>query len=735
MQILLAMAESEHKKDLMRIPAVNTGQYRLITCTSAIETLKKVLLEHPAVVMLDQKLVETGNRPLFRQIKELDQSCYIILLASGDATEMQAFYPFLGESIDDLLIRPSSPVEIEARLQIAQYKISNRTSVPEQRDNRELKDIEQALKEERDFISAINDTIGSLVVVLDLQGRIISINRACRQITGYTYAEVRDRFYWDVFLELEERELARTFFIALRPGDFPYEMENTWVMKDGSKRRIFCSNTAVLDEGGSINYHITTGVDVTEWKQVEENLRETNEKLSALIHASPLAVIALNPQGQVTSWSSAAEKTFGWAERMVLGQPPPMLAAEEMNSFRILCADAFKGKTFSGREFHCLRRDGSAIYASISAAPLRNHTGAVTGIMLIADNITERRQTEEQLRFLSFHDRLTGLYNRAYFEEELKRLNTIRQLPLSIIIGDVNNLKLVNDTFGHGAGDKFLRAIARILQDSCRKEDVICRWGGDEFAILLPKTNASVAWKICERIKDACTVTGGLIPLSISLGVVTKDDEKQQIDELLNEAENRMYRSKILESKGARSSVISALQKALAEKTNETEEHALRLQSNALQLGYSVNLSLDELDELTLLCALHDIGMIALPDHIIKNEGILTEEEREMMQQHCEIGYRIVKSIPDLAHLAEKILAHHERWDGNGYPQGFKGEEIPLVSRIISLVDAYEAMTFGRPYKKPHSSAEALAELQQNAGSQFDPRLVDKFTELLSADS
>lgn len=717
MHILLAMAENTQKKELMLLPALSTGGCILSTCASGPEALAAVSLQHQDVVLLDNQLLAAGRRPLFLQIKEKQQNCHIILLVSQNTADLQALYPYLGEGIDDLIIIPSSSTEMEARLRLAHYK----------------KNMQQALKQERDFISAINDTIGSLVVVLDAQGRIILMNRACRQISGYTFNEVKDRYYWDVFLEPEERELARAFFNSLHPTDFPYEMENVWVMKDGSRRRIFCSNTAMPDDRGSIDYYITTGMDITEWKQVEENLRSTNEKLSALIHASPLAVIALNPRGQVSSWSSAAEKTFGWAERMVLGHPPPIFAKDELNNFQILFADAFAGKSFSGREFQCQRRDGSHIFASISAAPLRNHTGTVTEIMLLADNITERRQTEEQLRYLSFHDRLTGLYNRAYFEEELKRLNTPRQLPLSIIIGDVNNLKLVNDTFGHGAGDKLLQAISGILRNSCRKDDVICRWGGDEFAILLPKTDAAAVKKICERIRNTCAEAAELLPLSISLGSVTKDDEKQLIHELLNEAESRMYRVKLLESKGARSSVISALQKTLWEKTGESEEHALRLQSNALQLGYTLNLSLDELDELTLLCALHDIGMIALPDHILNNRGKLTPHERETMQQHSEIGYRIAKSIPDLAHVAGKILTHHERWDGSGYPHGLKGEDIPLVARIFSLVDAYEAITCGRTYREARSSAEALAVLQENAGSQFDPRLVAAFSSLFPA--
>lgn len=593
-----------------------------------------------------------------------------------------------------------------------------------------FREIEQALKEEQDYVAAINNTIGSLVIVLDREGRIIRFNRTCELITGYLFTEAVNRFYWDLLLQEEERELAKSYFLNLQPDHFPYELENTWVMKDGSTRQILCSNAALLDEDGKIRYHIGTGIDVTERNNAEKKLRETNEKLRALIHASPLAVISLSLQGLVKSWSSAAEKIFGWSEREVLNSLLPIFTMAE-ESFSVLLDNVSRGKYFNNKEFKCHRKNGAAVYVSLSAAPLRSYNGSINGIMIIADDITERRQAEEQLRYLSFHDSLTGLYNRAFFEEELKRLNTARQLPLSIVIGDVNGLKLINDTFGHGEGDKYLQSIAVILKESCRQEDVICRWGGDEFALLLPKTDQKIAAGICERIKQACNHSEEhLFPLSISLGMITKNNEVEDIFEKLKKAEDRMYSNKVLDSKNACTSVIGALQTALSENTRETEEHILKIQSNALLLGYALELSIDELDCLTILSPMHDIGMIALPPEVVNKEGIFTRKEREIMKQHSEIGYRIARAVPELSHIADIILSHHERWDGKGYPRGLQGEDIPLVARIFAVAESFEAITSGRSYQKAGSKSAALAELQKNAGRQFDPKIVKKFAEL-----
>ncbi|MFZ3086272.1 MAG: HD domain-containing phosphohydrolase [Candidatus Hydromicrobium sp.] len=256
---------------------------------------------------------------------------------------------------------------------------------------------------------------------------------------------------------------------------------------------------------------------------------------------------------------------------------------------------------------------------------------------------------------------------------------------------------------------------------------------GDEFSILLPKTTERDSEEIVNRIRTACLKTNDQkIPLSISLGTSTKINDDCDIGTIVKEAEDRMYRRKLLEIKSISSSIISSLERTLQEKSYETEEHAVRMKEMALILGHSLKLSENKLNELSLLSTLHDIGKIAIPDEILMKPGKLTEKEWDIVKRHPEVGYNISGSSPQLEPIADAVLSHHEWWDGSGYPQGLKGENIPLISRIISIIDAYDVMTHDRSYKKAVSKKESLEELKRCAGTQFDPKLVKIFIQVLS---
>ncbi|MFA5015010.1 MAG: HD domain-containing phosphohydrolase [Actinomycetota bacterium] len=388
-----------------------------------------------------------------------------------------------------------------------------------------------------------------------------------------------------------------------------------------------------------------------------------------------------------------------------------------------------KNKLF---ETQLKKKDGTLIWVEISARVIYKK-GKPAYYEGIVRNITERKKAEEKIIYLSFHDNLTGLYNRAYFEEEIKRQDTKRQLPLSFTIGDINRLKLVNDVLGHLEGDRLIAKVAELLKTFCRKEDVIARWGGDEFTILFPQTKKENVEEIINRIKNMCILTSKhKIPISISLGTATKEKINQDIRDVIIEAEDNMYRHKLIERKSIYSSIISSLERTLFEKSLETRDHAERLKNLSQEMGKIINLPNNKIDELSLLSTLHDIGKIALSEEILTSGRRLTKKEWVLIKKHPEIGYNICESNPQLSHIAEGVLGHHEWWNGDGYPHGLKGNNIPLTSRIISIVDAYDVMITGRTYKKAVTKKEALKELKRYAGKQFDPKLVDIFIGIVS---
>ncbi|MPW26560.1 diguanylate cyclase [Alkalibaculum sp. M08DMB] len=345
-----------------------------------------------------------------------------------------------------------------------------------------------------------------------------------------------------------------------------------------------------------------------------------------------------------------------------------------------------------------------------------------------SQDITMDKQKIKAIEYLSFHDQLTGLYNRAFYEEELHRLDTIRNLPLSIIMADVNNLKLINDAFGHAMGDKLLKKAAEVIQSCCREDDIIARVGGDEFIILLPNMEDKDAKNLISRMTAICShITLASIPLSISFGWETKTEMKQSINEVQKKSDDWMYRRKLYESKKQRKKPIDYILQNLFELYNYQEKHSKRVSKLSEYLGKLINLNRNQMSELIKSALLHDIGKVGIDSSILNTAVSLTAKERREVERHPEIGYRILNSLNEQNSIADYVLAHHERFDGTGYPKGLKGDEIPLQSRIIAITDSYDAMTNDRPYQKALSKEDALNEILKNSGTQFDPMLVDLF--------
>lgn len=386
------------------------------------------------------------------------------------------------------------------------------------------------------------------------------------------------------------------------------------------------------------------------------------------------------------------------------------------------------------KEFNVNKRyikpNGDIVWANVTKATLRFADKVNSSELCLIEDITDRKQMELKLEYLSYHDQLTGLYNRRFFEEELKRLDVERNFPLAIVMADVNGLKLVNDSLGHAMGDELLRKVAKIIQKGCRADDIAARLGGDEFVILLPQTDLCEVDQIIKRIKAiALNEKVGSVDISISFGFETKENENVKIQEIFKKAEDHMYKKKLFESPSMRGKTINTIISTLHEKNKREEQHSHRVSALCKIMGETIGLSEEKILELKIVGLLHDIGKIAIDENILNKSTKLTEDEWEEIKRHPEVGYRILSTVNNMSEMAEFVLAHHERWDGKGYPKGLVKENIPLQSRIIAIADTYDAMTSERSYRSAMPEETAIRELQKNAGTQFDSELVRVFIE------
>ncbi len=592
------------------------------------------------------------------------------------------------------------------------------------KDISERKSLEEALRIAGDRYSKAFVMSPDPIMMCRLSDhRYVEANHAWLSLIGYRREEIIGRSATEMNLWVDgERE---QLVIQVREFGSIRNKETRFYTRSGNI--IYCLFSAEIIEINGIEYLLSITKDISDRKRMEDAIRQSEEKFSRAFNNSSVSMsITTLKEGRFIELNEISRSVLGHDRDDVLGRTSfdidfwvnpqdrqkvvdKIMSQEKVRDYQIL----FRSKS------------GEQRLGSYSAEGIEIN-GEPCMLNILVD-ITEQKKAEAEIIYLSFHDKLTGLYNRAYFEEELKRTSNLDVLPMSLILGDVNGLKLINDAMGHAEGDRLLRTVAKILTQSCRAQDTVARWGGDEFIILLPDCTSKTASQIVERIQEQCRQFSQLpIQISLSLGLSTRKFMYQDIRSMVQEAEDKMYRNKLLIDKSIRSSFLVSLQQTLWSRSHETEEHCLRLQSMVHEIGQAAGLPQSELDNLRLLSLLHDIGKIAIPSSILDKPGQLNAEEWDTIKKHPEIGYRIALSSPEMAPIAEAILHHHERWDGSGYPLGIKGKEIPLISRIIAIADAYDVMIYGRPYQEARSEAEVWEEIKRCAGSQFDPYLVDK---------
>ncbi|MCL6478338.1 MAG: PAS domain S-box protein [Peptococcaceae bacterium] len=590
---------------------------------------------------------------------------------------------------------------------------------------------EEELKESEHKYRTIFESTGTAMVIIEEDTTISLVNTECENLTGYAKEEVEGKKSWTEFVYKDDLERMinnhyqrRRDNTALRES-YEFRLIDRW----GRIKNILLTVSMIPGTGRSV----ASLLDITIRKRMEEEINIQKAYFQQLFENSPEAIAMLDNEDRIINVNKGFEMLFQYSAEELKGRKPnevivPESFLDEATAFSksVLCGESIQ------KESVRMKKDGSLVNVSIVAYPIK-YSDRQLGICAIYGDITYRKQAEEKLKYLSLHDSLTGLYNRAYFEQEMHRLEGERHAPVGIIMCDVDGLKLVNDTLGHHVGDTLLVAAANVIREPFRKGDMVARIGGDEFAVLLPNSPREVVENACRRIREAVdryNEDNPKLPLSISIGYAIGDQIFEPAN-IFKEADNNMYREKLHRSQSARSAIVQILKKALEARDFITEGHADRLQDLVAALARAVGLSEGKVTDLRLLAQFHDIGKVGITDHILFKPSPLSADEAAEMRRHCNIGHRIAQSASDLAPIADWILKHHEWWNGKGYPLGLKGEDIPLECRILAIADAYDAMTSDRPYHRALSHEEAVSELKRSAGTQFDPSLVPIFLQII----
>ena len=591
------------------------------------------------------------------------------------------------------------------------------------------------------------------VFTLNTNGRFTEANAACEALVGYTPAELRGMFYLPLAdPEFREKTLALTSHVLAGKAG---REEITLLHKSGRRVQVDLSKTPILIDGAVVGIH-GIAKDITEQRAAEQALRDSESLMRMLAEASPVAttitrwedsqILYANRHVSSLFGLDAAETLTNWQTRDFYVRPE-----DRQRLLRALSKTAL----IQNQQFELRGEDGRTfwVHGSFQRMSYRGEDA----IFSVYHDVSEGRRQLDEAREEAERDPLTGLLNHRAFHARLEaaarqvEADTQAGTTLAVAVLDLDNFKFFNDAYGHPVGDDVLRQVANALRRVCRTDDVLARFGGDEFALLMLRARpGATSEALAFRLEADLAALGiahrpegsdGLIPISVSAGVALFPDEASTRLEAIHLADERLLRAKTgaerdgpapvlrraLRESIAGFPMLDALLAAVNNKDRYTRHHSEDVLTHSLTIARALGLDAQTQHDIEVAALLHDVGKIGVPDHILRKPGRLTGDEFEAICQHPYMGVVIVSAVPGLEATLDAVHRHHERWDGGGYPDGLAGEAIPLTARILAVADAYSAMTTDRPYRKGMDPAQAHQILQDGAGTQWDPACVAAF--------
>jgi len=622
-------------------------------------------------------------------------------------------------------------------------------------DVTEQREARQRLEENEQRYRSLFEQNVDAVFTFDLEGRFVDANPACETVSGYAPEELRHTYFLPLVVP-EDQEKAQEIFQKAVRGT-PQHDEIAIRHKSGRRIALHIAKVPVI-VGGAVVGVYGIAKNITARKQAEAALRESEAALResetwlrAVAEASPVPMTITRWDDSVVFYANRHVRSlFGIApEEEVVGQHTLKFYAVPTDREALQQA-LLERDHVSHWEVRLRRVDGAMFWAS--GAFQRMVYRGEEAIFSVYHDVTEHKQLLEEARAEAERDPLTGLLNHRAFharlEEEAERAHQ-GGTSLAIAVLDLDNFKFFNDAYGHAVGDEVLRQVSTVLRTACRMGDVLARFGGDEFALLMPDvgpdtTAEGVRARLAAGLSDIRYQPPGsrsAIPIGLSAGVALFPAEAPTRLAVMQIADERLLRAKTgsgadTEAHRVRGamyrsvegfSMLDALVTAVDNKDRYTRRHSEDVMTHGLEIARRLGLAEADRHTVAVAALLHDVGKIGVPDFVLRKPGDLTDEEFEAVKRHPNIGAAVVAAVPGLEAVLDAIRHHHERWDGAGYPGGLRGEAIPALARLLAVADAYSAMTTDRPYRKGMAAAEARRLLEQGAGTQWDPACVRAF--------
>lgn len=646
----------------------------------------------------------------------------------------------------------------------------------------------KTVEELRKF-KTISDRAGYGVVISSLKGDLLYVNEAFAKMHGYSSEELIGKNLFVFHSEEQMKQVHRLNERLKKEGS--YTSEEVWhKRKDGAVFPTLMNATVIKDEEGIALFLSATALDITELKKDEELIRRSEEEFRLTFENAKDAIFWADPKtGVIVKCNKAAEALLERKKDEIIGHHHTIIhPPQNAKCYTKMFKKHLKNKGMVDDEAEVITKSGKIKPVHITAS-LTQVMGKPI-LQGIFRDITLRKQMQgeleklnkqlvksnEKLKHLVLKDPSTDLYNHRYLGEAIEaEFYRARRYAhsLSVIMLDLDYFKSINDIYGYQFGDLVLRQLARLLKSLVRRYDIVIRYGGEEFIIVSPGTNRALALNLSQRLLETINLYNFgnkkhtvKLKLSISVASYPEDKTNKGIDlvkitehilskakeyggnRVLSSLDMKAERPVITEESEEKSDVkflkeridkvtrranqnlieaIFAFAKTLEVKDHYTGEHAERTVQYATEIAQEIGLTKDEIECIRQAAILHDLGKVGISENILRKKSKLTKKEFEEIKKHPQIAVDILRPIHFLHPILPPILYHHARWDGKGYPDRLKGEEIPIGARIVAIADVYQALISDRPYRKAFSKIEAIQIIKQGSGTQFDPNIVNVF--------